>query len=144
MMKGADAAILAVCYELNMRIEARPVYVPSGRYAKCDLEGEYPHEHRSRRQKFDALSLFGQKSLSKIPEGIVRFNWIGNEFRTVKNRDQMGFCDDLLEERLAEEPWIDEYTGVKWLNTYKFKEPNQFFVTVYTLPSQVIVTLIMF
>jgi hypothetical protein len=125
MMKGADAAMLAVCDAFNLKALARPVYRTQG-HVYSDPESDEEREIGN-----DAVTLFGVTAGSEKHLADRNEDWVGNEFCQVLADEGMGDYEDEFTRRLRDSYWVDGYTGIHWLNNPKFQEGNRAFITVF-------------
>jgi len=129
MMKGADAAILAVCESFKLKTQARPVYIdPVYRGHEIDEDDE---EGYGKRPKLNAGDLFEKVPKSALKRDGADGDLIGDEFRSAVEKDYMGDEEESLRERLEGESWVNEYKGVNWLNKMNYAEASVAYVTVY-------------
>jgi hypothetical protein len=125
MMKGADAAMLAVCDAFNLKALARPVYMTS-RYVY-----DNPDSNEEKEKANDPVTLFGVTAGSDKHLASLDDDWVGSEFREVEADDWMGDYDDEFFQRLQDASGVDDYTGIHWLNDPKFQEGNRAYITVF-------------
>lgn len=116
MMKGADAAMLAVCRAFKLETEARPVYFP--RDDDMDTEAGDP-------VALFEVQIEGHKHLSGTKE-----DWIGDEFREMF-ADYYDRCydDNPLSDLLRQEG-LTKFQGIRWLNDPKHKDSNFAYLAV--------------
>jgi hypothetical protein len=134
MMKGADAALYSVCLALNLKTQARPVYITSNSYYEDEekYEDDEDNDWPPKRQKRNPESLFpGVKAPPLPPKDKVNDDWIGDKFRIITPNESMGDLEQSLLERLEREVWLHEYKGIQWVNKPKHKEANRCYMTVF-------------
>jgi len=135
MMKGADAALYSVCLALNLKTQARPVYITSASNYEEEDEYEYEDEDEDwppKRQKRNPQSLFPGVEVSRLlPKDKVNDDWIGDKFRIITPDEYMGNLEQSLLERLEREAWLHEYKGIQWVNEPKHKEASRCYMTVF-------------
>lgn len=144
MLKGADAAIWAVCAGFGLDTETQPVYLTTanGETWRPRWHGtEYPSVEKSppddyttrklNKMKHDPLKIFDVKATSKdhLHEK-SKVEWIGSGFSETCRVDYLGDQEDWMTERLAEVDWVTCYGGIHWLNKARHQEGNVAYVTV--------------
>jgi hypothetical protein len=152
MLKGVDAALLAVCSLFNLQTQTRPVYLTTAdgqqwlRYMSRDGEYEYPNTEEDRYEieegtlqslnamKDDPVEIFDVKPISEDKRREGKLEWVGDEFIAIPEDDIAGSYEDWIAGRLDETPGIKGYGGIHWLNNAKYIEPN--FPTVLVCPLQ--------
>jgi len=120
MLKGADAAMLAVSRTFKLKTQTRPVYY------NRDTEDSGDYVRRTR----DPVALFNIKPTSKNHHSTDQVEWVGDEFRVTKEDSQLGDEEEELPMRLEGEDWVKPYAGIHWLNHAQHIEPNRAYVTV--------------
>lgn len=147
MLKGADAAILAICAAFGLNTETRPVYLTTADGEAWEPQGggpEYPANESEKsssadyttrylnKMKHDPLEIFGVKATSKdhLHEE-AKVEWIGPAFRSVCATDYLGDEQDWMPRRLVAVNWVTCYGGIHWLNKARHQEQNVAYVTVF-------------
>jgi len=145
MLKGADAAIWAVCSAFGLYTETQPVYLTTAggeAWRPSGNSSEYPPKEKARssddyltrhmnKTKHDPLEIFDIKATSKDHHQKGRIEWIGEAFSGVCAVDYLGEHEDCMAERLAEVRWVTCYGGIHWLNKARHQEGNVAYVTVF-------------
>jgi hypothetical protein len=121
MMKGADAALLAVCKAFNLKTQARPVY---------STKNHAYDDTAPREQSHDPVTLFGVKPESDKHLSDKNDDWIGTSFLLVKADDNLGDYEEDFLERLRWCNWVQDFKGIHWVNEPQFHEGNRAFITV--------------
>jgi len=109
MMKGADAALWAVCNAFKLDPMACPIY---------DV-----NEHI-----YDVEEYWYQDKDKDTTAGLDT-DWVGESFTTTYEDQLARYHEDLLT-RLRDVEGIGEFAGIRWLNKPNFREPNFAYVTV--------------
>ena len=144
MLKGADAAIWAVCAAFGLDTETRPVYLttadgevwtPMRKYSEYPANEKSPSDYATRhlnKMKHDPLEIFDVKVTSKdhLYEN-AKVEWIGEGFFTACAVEDVGDREDWMAERLADVDWMTCYGGIHWLNKARHQEENVAYITVF-------------
>ena len=137
MLKGADAAMLAVCDTFKLKTQTRPVYFDDDDYDDYDeySDDEWAKDRRDslKRIKLDPVALFDIKATSQNHHGKDKLEWVGDKFRVAQESEYMGDCEESLANRLKGQNWVKAYSGIHWLNQAKHKELNRAYLTVLCL-----------
>lgn len=120
MMKGADAALLAVCDAFNLKTQARPVYSTE---QHTDRDGDVIDSH-------DPVTIFGMTSESDKHLAGKNNDWIGTSFCQVTADENFGDYEEDILDRFRWVNWVEHFKGIHWVNKPKFEEGNRAFVTV--------------
>lgn len=139
MLKGVDAALLVVCSLLNLRTEARPVYLTTAdgqlwSYGRRHRRTEYPNSDPESEadedtlealngMKHDPVRIFKVRPSSEDQRREGKIEWVGDHF-TVLEDDLGGHYYEWIAGRLQDSGNIRAYGGIHWLNKTKHMEPN--------------------
>jgi hypothetical protein len=136
MLKGADAAMLAVCDTFKLKTQTRPVYFHDDDDDDDeDSDDGWAKDRRDRlkRIKLDPVALFDIKATSQNHHGKDKLEWVGDQFRIAQEDEHMGDYEEWLPDRLKGQNWVKAYSGIHWLNQATHKEANRAYLTVLCL-----------
>jgi hypothetical protein len=128
VLKGADAAVLAVCKFLKLQTVVRPVYQIPDEEFECTGEGGIDaaalfqgHSNERRKQK-----LTPKRKISEIN------NFIARRFSDLGATDSLGDAEgEGLVERMRNSYNVaKEYQGINWINGPSHERGNMAYVTV--------------
>ena len=139
MLKGVDAALLAVCSLLNLRTQARPVYLTTAdgqlwSYGRWPRRIEYPNSDDESEasedtlealnaMKHDPVKIFKIRTTSEDQRREGKIEWVGDHFSVLED-DLGGRYYEWIAGRLQDRGDIRAYSGIHWLNKTKHMEPN--------------------
>jgi len=151
MLKGADAAMSAVCAVYGLQTQTRPVYLTT---SECearspidddDDDGDYPDKFEEspedylqldlNEMKDDPFEIFDVKATSKDHiGGSEKIEWVGDKFRHAQADENLGdYSEEWITDGLDAMDWVKGYRGIHWLNKAEHKEGNVAYMTVYPL-----------
>ena len=144
MLKGADAAMLAVCTAFGLETQTRPVYLTTEEgevwTSRWGQVNEYPpgkvtDESTARllnKLKHNPLELFDVKSNAQIDVKPGKIEWVGNDFEPCQVEECLGDYEDWMPKHLAEADFLTGYGGIHWLNKMRHKAGNRACLIVFS------------